>query len=656
MITVDTPVRRRAPLALLGICILAAALYAWGIGDGSIGNGFYSAAVRSMSQGGWRDLLFGAYDRAGVVTVDKPPLAFWPQVLSTAIFGFSGWALLLPQVLEGVAAVVVLHRTVRRWAGEGAGLLAALVLACTPITVAIVRDTNPDPLLVLLLVIAAYLLSRAVANPRWLLLVGVALGLAFVTKMLQAWVVVPAFALAWLVGSAAPWGRRIGALVAAGVAMLVAGLWWVVLVDAWPAPKPFVGGSADGSAWNLVVGYNGLGRILGSPGAPGGLTGNAAFGMFSTALAGAPGAGRLFDAQNAGQISWLLPLCALVLVVVAVRWRGLDRTARAVWALWGGWLLLSWAVFSLASGTFHPYYTAMAAPAVAAVVGAGVPLLRAAPRWVLPLGVLGTAAWAAVIVARDPSWFGWTGWAALALGAVAAVLLCGRRPGEAGGPAAGTRVTRAATVVGAAALLLTPLVWSAATAVLPSNAFLGPANPTAGPAVAAPFIGALHLEGKVTPAQMAAGLRKAGVLGADVYGAGLGPDQRATLRTAEAGSAGRAITLAVEGGAITASSYLLAAGPSDVIVGMGGFTSDDPAPTAAELAGWVAQGRVRYVLSVLPGRPGDLTSALGGTGSGDGALAQRVAWVRAHCTDVTAPGHEPAGLFGREALYDCDVR
>ncbi|MGH3827052.1 MAG: ArnT family glycosyltransferase, partial [Pseudonocardiaceae bacterium] len=216
------------------------------------------------------NFVFGSFDQFGVVTVDKPPMALWPMVLSAAIFGYHSWALLLPQVLEGVAAVVLLHRTVRLWAGERVALLAALVFALTPVTVAINRDTNPDTLMVLLLVAAAYAFTRSVQRPlesgratRWLLLAAVFLGLGFVTKMLQAWIVVPAFALAYLVGSAAPMRRRVLDLLGAGAVLLASSLWWVALVTWWPGHKPYIGGSTDGSELNLVIGYNGLGRIFG---------------------------------------------------------------------------------------------------------------------------------------------------------------------------------------------------------------------------------------------------------------------------------------------------------------------------------------------------------------------------------------------------------
>ncbi|HEX7305717.1 ArnT family glycosyltransferase, partial [Lentzea sp.] len=449
---------------LVAICVLAGALYTWAIGAGQIGNSYYSAAAKSMSTS-FTNFLFGSFDPAGVVTVDKPPMALWPQAVAVWIFGFHGWVVLLPQVVEGVAAVFLLHRTVRLWADENVALLAALIFALTPITVAINRDNNPDTLLVLLLVAAAYALTRSVrsaeSRPRtkWLLWCAFFVGCGFLTKMLQAWIVVPGFALAYLMGSSAPVKRRVLDLLAAGGVLVASSFWWVALHAFWPGSKPYIGGSTDGGAWDLIIGYNGLGRVFGGSGnlgggsmgrmppgqvpggqVPGGqmpsgqLPGGMEFGggpgggaMFG----GQPGATRMFDAAVGGQISWLLPLCLIVLVAVSVagvlRWRrGVpgDAAERAGWFLWGSWLLVTAVVFSFAQGIFHPYYTTMLAPAVAAISAAGLVMFwraRSFVRFLLPLSVAVTAVWAYVVVSRDTAFHGWTRWVVLGVAAVAIV-------------------------------------------------------------------------------------------------------------------------------------------------------------------------------------------------------------------------------------------
>ena len=468
--------------------MLAAVLYGWALNSLGWGNSYYSAAVKSMGKN-WTNFLFGSFDPAGVVTVDKPPAALWPQVISSKIFGLHGWALILPQLLEGVAGVLVLHRTVRRWAGEGAALVAALVLTLTPITVAINRDNNPDTLLVLLLVSAAYALTRALqsegpAATWWLCASGFLIGCGFLTKMLAAWMVVPAFAVAWLVGGSGAWIPRVRRLLGAGAILAASSLWWVAMVAWWPGGRPYIGGSKDGSAWDLVIGYNGLGRVFGSSdGTPQGMGGSG--GGFAGGFGGQPGLSRLFAAQVGGQISWLLPLCGLALVVAAVgavlrRRGGLPDTAvlpASGWLLWGTWLVVCAAVFSTQKGIFHPYYTTQLAPAIAALCGgltaALVRVHRAGLRWAPLVGVAAvvvSVAWAVVLVRREPDWHGWLVWPVLLAGCAAVVLLVlSQRRGQ------------LLTVAGCAAVLSVLLAPGAWAVTVPGSAGMGGSNPTAGP-------------------------------------------------------------------------------------------------------------------------------------------------------------------------------
>ncbi|QNP76118.1 glycosyltransferase family 39 protein [Streptomyces roseirectus] len=478
---------RAAPAALTAILLLAALLYGWALGSLGWGNGYYAAAVKSMGQS-WTNFLFGSFDPAGVVTIDKPPAALWPQVVSSKVFGLHGWALILPQVLEGVAAVFVLHRTVRRWAGEGTALLAALVMTLTPITVAINRNTNPDPLLVLFLVGAAYALTRALqAEPGrrstwWLCASGFLIGCGFFTKMTAAWMVLPAFAAAWLAGAGGTWLARTGRLLTAGAVCAVSSLWWIAVTAWWPGDRPYIGSSTDGGAWDLVTGYNGLGRVFG--GDTGGGSGNN-LGAF---LGGEPGPLRLFNDQVAGQIAWLLPASGVALAVAVtgavLRRRGSTSAGQALpaagWVLWGTWLLVCGLVFSTQEGTFHAYYTTQLTPAVAALSAGLVTALvrahRAGARWALPVGagtVLVTVAWTVAVIRRVPSWHGWLGWVVAALGvaAVGVLALAVRRPRLAAAGVGGVLL----------AVLFAPGAW-AVSVPAGSGPTVGAAPPTAGPA------------------------------------------------------------------------------------------------------------------------------------------------------------------------------
>src|SRR5690242_20641870 len=231
--------------ALLGLLTGTALLYLVGLGRSGWANAFYSAAAQAEGQS-WKAWFYGSFDTVGSITVDKPPAALWVDGLSVRLFGLSSWSILVPQALMGVATVWLVHLTVRRVAGVRAGLLAAALTALTPVAVLIFRFNNPDALLVLLLTGAAYAVTRATehARGRWLVLAGALIGLAFLTKMLQAFLVLPGFAGAYLLAAPTTLGRRIGHLLASGAAMLVAGGWWIVVVELVPASsRPWIGGS-----------------------------------------------------------------------------------------------------------------------------------------------------------------------------------------------------------------------------------------------------------------------------------------------------------------------------------------------------------------------------------------------------------------------------
>ncbi|MFI6097025.1 ArnT family glycosyltransferase [Lentzea sp. NPDC051213] len=646
--------------ALVAICVVAGALYVWAIGAGQAGNAYYSAAAKSMSTS-FTNFLFGSFDPAGVVTVDKPPMALWPQAISVWIFGFHGWAVLLPQVIEGVAAVFLLHRTVRLWADEKVALLAALIFALTPITVAINRDNNPDTLLVLLLVAAAYAFTRSVkateSRPRtkWLLWCAFFIGCGFLTKMLQAWIVVPGFALAYLVGTSAPIKRRILDLLAAGGVLVASSFWWVALHAWWPGSKPYIGGSADGGAWDLIIGYNGLGRVFGGMGNRGsggqpppgvemefaGPRGGAMFG-------GEPSATRMFDASVGGQISWLLPLCLLVLVAVSVagmlRWRAKlpgNPAERAGWFMWGGWLLVTAVVFSFAQGIFHPYYTTMLAPAVAAISAAGLMMFWRAKsfvRFLLPLAIAITAAWAYVLISRDTSWHGWTRWAVVGVAAAAIIaLLVGLR--------------RAGLVAAVVAMLLTPAVWSTATAATASTNGVMPA---AGPAMRDGGMGFYRAgqppggNGQMPQGQLPPGPNgtqptrpQIGMMGGPGGGNRdvLTDEQRRILDYAKANSGGAEITLAVAGSAQGAAPYIMRS--DEVVIGMGGFSGSDNAPSVDQLQAWVTEGKLKFVLS-----GGERGGGPGGGRDDNG----RQAWIGQHCSTVDPSAY---GGGSTQALLEC---
>jgi 4-amino-4-deoxy-L-arabinose transferase-like glycosyltransferase len=367
---------------LLAIAAVAAVAYAWGMASASV-EPYYGAAARSMSES-WHDFIFAAFDPAGTVTVDKLPGALWVQALSLRIFGFHLWALVLPQVIEGVATILVLYRAVRRLAGPAAGLTAAAVLAVTPGTVLLSRGNISDSLLILLLVLAADATAAALltGSVRHLLLAGVWVGLAFQAKMIQAWLVLPALAAAYLL--AAPAARlrtRCAHVALAGLVTAVVSLSWMTAVSLVPAQsRPYVDGSASDSVYTQVFDYNGLGRLTGNwktvagPPSPiliravqSGKTLNAqTFGI-------KPSWHRLLAGPFAADGGWLLPaaIVAALGLLISRRRQGRSDPLRAAVVLWGGWWLVL-AVFFSAGTYLNAYYVAALVPAVAALCGTGV--------------------------------------------------------------------------------------------------------------------------------------------------------------------------------------------------------------------------------------------------------------------------------------------
>ncbi|HEX8994764.1 MAG TPA: glycosyltransferase family 39 protein [Ktedonobacterales bacterium] len=435
------PPRRRA-LAL--IMLLAGFLDFWNLQRNGYANAYYAAAVKSMLQS-WHNFFFVSFDPGGFVTVDKPPLGFWIQTASAKIFGFSGFSILLPEALAGALSVGVLYLVVRRVFSPAAGLLAALALAVTPISVVTNRNNTIDSLLVLTSLLAAYAITRAVEHGslRWLLLSALLVGLGFNIKMLEAYLIVPALAAAYFFAAPISWRARLGHLALAGLLMLVVSLSWVTIVDLTPASmRPYVGSSQTNSELELALGYNGIQRLTGGLGHlfSGGATSTASGATTNTGPGGVgengqPGIFRLLNAQLGGQASWLLALGAVGLLASGWTMRPLawlrrqratadvaeeaaPRTAAHVspqqgaWVLWGLWTLTQ-AIFFSVAGFFHTYYLSMLAPGVAALAGIGAVELWHDYRrdgwrtWLAPLALVMTALVQAVILANFSTWSSW---------------------------------------------------------------------------------------------------------------------------------------------------------------------------------------------------------------------------------------------------------
>jgi 4-amino-4-deoxy-L-arabinose transferase-like glycosyltransferase len=556
--------------ALLALLLATAVLYLAGLSRSGYANEFYAAAVQAGTKS-WKAFLFGSVDSSNFITVDKTPASLWVMELSGRLFGFNSWSLLAPQALEGVATVGVLYATVRRWFSPAAAIIAGAVAALTPVAVLMFRFDNPDALLVLVMTLAAYTITRAIESglTRWIVLTGALLGLGYLTKMLQAFLVLPVFALAYLWAGQPSLGKRLWQLLAGLAGLVAAAGWWVAIDLLTPAAdRPYVGGSTDNNILQLTFGYNGLGRLTGSESSLGGggggtahrLSGAAArLGEGAARAGGAPSGGagggggnslfggatgitRLFQSDMGSQISWLLPAALIALATLLwLSWRSprTDRT-RAAALLWGGWLVLTGVVFSYMSGIIHPYYTVALVPAIAALVGIGATALwRIRHTWtarvILAGTLLVTATWAWVLLGRSPDWFPWLrGAIALAAAAAAAMILAG--------PAirAGTSRGRTALAIAPLSLALIaglggPLAYSIDTAATAH----GGSIPTAGPTVTGSSGGPGGTAGSGFPGQAgASGASTSGGSGTGSRpGSGTLPGSTGTSRSGQSSSA-----------------------------------------------------------------------------------------------------------------------
>lgn len=629
--TVPAGAPRWARPGLVVLLAATALLYLWDLSSSGWANDFYAAAVQAGTQSptAW---LFGSLDSGNAITVDKPPAALWVMVASARLFGFSSWSLLVPQALMGVGAVALLHATVRRWAGPAAGLLAGAALALTPAAVLMFRFDNPDALLTLLLVVAAWATSRAVdaASVRtsiwWLVAAGSAVGFAFLTKMGQALLVVPALGLVYLVAGSPRLRTRILQLGAAVAAMVVSAGWFIALVELWPASdRPYIGGSTTNSLLELALGYNGLGRLLGGTGNGGGPGGGGGGG--NTGFGGSAGPLRLFTGELAYEISWLLPAALILLVAglwVTRRAPRTDRT-RAALLLWGGWTLVTAAVFSMMSGTMHPYYTVALAPGLAGVVAVGGAALwrERGARWariVAATTVLATGGWAVALLAVSAESFSWLCWPVGAVSVVAA--------GPMLAPGRGRAVVRSGLVAVLVAGMLGTGAYAVATAStghtgsIPSagtvsSSFGTTAGSSGGPGSGPGGPGGPGGAGGTAPGQGGGGPGSGGATSAELT----------SLLAATRSSPGT-IWAAAVATSQTAASLELASGTA--VMSTGGWAGSDSAVTLAEFRSDVEQGRIAYYVAGGQG---------GGPGGQSDSTSSRIAtWVAEHYTATTVGG------------------
>jgi 4-amino-4-deoxy-L-arabinose transferase-like glycosyltransferase len=689
-------------LALVGIILISVFMDFYRLGQNGFGS-YYPAAVRSMMDN-WHNFFFAAYDPGGFVTIDKPPVGFWFEVASARLFGFNTVSILLPQALAGVLSVLLLYYLVRRHFGVVAGLLAALALAITPISVVTNRNTTIDSILALTLLVGAWAVLHAAETGklRWLLLSAVIVGIGFNIKMLEAYLVVPAYGILYLLAAPRSIWKRIGHLALAGLVLLVVSFSWVVVVDLIPASqRPYVDSTQDNSELSLAIGYNGLERLLGQfgngfrggghpantptnttnrsgstfgNGTPptngnGGSTntgrnvtrqqqpqGGGFGGIFDT---GAPSPLRLFNISLGGQVSWLLPLALFGMLALAWQRRPRIQSDRQQQSLvfWGMWLLTMGIFFSVA-GFFHQYYMTEMAPAIAALFGIGLVVMWKDYRgggwrgWLLPLALIATVAEQIHLLNSDPVWSQRLTPILIVLCIFAVgVLIIARIAPRYHLKAPGVRFILPALSAVLLALMLAPTVWAAIPVTQGTQADLLVAGPSQSDGFGGNFAGGRDTTGNT---------------------------DTALFHYLEANQ-GTAKFLVAVPSSMTADSIILAT--NKPVMSLGGFSGSDPILTTSQLAVLVKNGTVRFFLlnsfnrgrqlppQILDQIPQQFRNRLqggpgGGGFGGGGQQGALTTWVTQHCKVVPSSQWQPAsissgtgggggGFGGANQLYDC---
>lgn len=634
------------------------------IGKEGFGDKYYTAAVKSMMTS-WHNFFFASFDPGGFVTVDKPALGLWLQTLSASIFGFKGWALILPQALAGALSVGILYVLMKKAFGVTVGLFSALVLAVTPISVAASRTNQFDSLVVLVLLLAAWAVMIAAkrSSLRWLLVSMAIIGLGFNIKMLAAFTVVPAFVLLYFLGSRLKFWKKIGHLTVAAIILLAVSLSWALIVDLTPEDKrPYIGSSRTNSVIELAVGYNGINRLIpqwlrrgrrppfmgagvGPRGpsqpnikppanmttpltAQGGVTPPLKPGMMRSGggpfgfEAGQAGVLRLFNRQMAGQISWLIVfglIGAFVAVSKLKRPLFKDQRSQAV-LLWLSWFFTLAAYFSIA-GFFHRYYLALIAPAIAALCGISVSELwqsyreKGLRKWVLPLAILATAAIQAAILIPYPAWGNWLAPLIMVISLISFFILVIRRTS----PSPKPLLQETALTIGLAGLLIIPIAWSI--------------TPMAyGESAAMPFAGPDLSRGQANNS-------RPNIMGP--LRMGMNEELRTTklVEYLKKNRKDEKFLLAVPN-ARQAWDIIIETGAP--IMAMGGFMGADKILTIEKIERMVENGDIRYFLirrmpeipaGFRPLRPGGVPGMRGMFG-GEGAQPEINKWIEDHGTPV----------------------
>jgi 4-amino-4-deoxy-L-arabinose transferase-like glycosyltransferase len=619
--------RQRFDWVLLEIALLSTFFNVYNIWNDQFANAYYTAAVTSMLQS-FHNFFYASFDPAGFVTVDKPPVVFWIQAIFAYIFGVHGWSVILPQALAGVGSVLLMYKLVKPTFGKSAARLTSLILACTPIAVAVSRTNNIDSMLVFTLLAASSMLLKAIRTQKfiWLLAAFAMIGVGFNMKMLEAYMIVPAFGLMYLLAFRCKWKKKLLILALAAAIMVGISVSWAVVVDSIPQQnRPYIGSSQTNSVLELAFGYNGISRLTGMNNGPGsapkqqqlkqkqsdnsppdgpGQQGGGAFGT------GQPGLFRLFQTELSGQISWLLPFVAFasVSLLSGIRRRNPLTEKQQETLFWLAWLLPCMIFFS-AARFFHHYYLIMLAPAIAALVGAGWVQMwelyrnrEGWKRWLLPASILATTGFELYILAPFQQQVG-LGWPiGIGIAGVGLAFDLSFSANKEKGP-------QIYAVIGLMTLLVGPLYWAATPILEGDNSMLpqaGPRQQGFGPGPAGPGPSGIFTNGIKKQQGMSGGPN--------------GSINQKLLDYVTKHNTGETYLFATTN-AGSAESYIIKTGKA--VMAMGGFSGSEPILNVEKLKELVKNKAVKYFL---------IPSGSGFGGPGGGGSSEVLDWIRSHGT------------------------
>lgn len=588
------PTKRTTPIIqkfIVGFLLLVTGVtYLYGAAQNGMGNSYYAAAVQAATKN-FTAWLFGSLDAANFVSVDKPPLATMMMGLSARIFGFSNFSMMLPSVLAGVGTVYLVYRIIKRYFGFKSGMIAGVVLAITPVVALMSGFNNPDAILMFFLTVSGYYFIKALEKHPLKNLTFSALfsGLAFNTKMLQGLMILPAIYVVYICFAKPNLKKRILHLCFFTILVMICSLSWTFLVYFTPETmRPWVGSTNDNNIWSLIFGYNGFGRLLGnSPGNGGGGGGRSGFG-------GETGIFRMFNSEFGPNIAWFIPLAIISAITVLIKLRNKERSniQFSITSFWLIWLLIHVFIFSMTSGTIHPYYVVVLAPAVAALVGIGLPIIikyytSSQNIWLFPITVMVTSLTAAVILSTSGNEL--LMWVVLALGVASSLALFLNKT-----VTINLSLAKLSYLVTIIAILITPIYYTVATV---SQSHVG-SIPTAGPNSTA-LIGSNNENAKAE----------------QILVKFLIENNVDTTWVAATNSANESAAIQISTG--------------KPVMALGGFNGSDPVLTLSKFKEYIASGKIKYYVMNKHG-----------IGGGPGGSNEVVSWIKQTCSVVNYGGSE----------------